>query len=288
MGRRILSTHDELLELVNKSFTGFIPLFEELARSALQRDAERRARAFERLQRRFTALLTFANLLARRRVLLQVDTGVFGFAAGEVPPWTRADFKPEEAIRDLVSREPRLAKTAEEVAELYRKEHAFALAWSAEKEITKRVQKEVARALREGKPEPSAVTAIRAIGDWTRAYANTVYRTNVVTAFEAGNQRQAEEPEVAAVAPAFRFTATLDADVRPNHAAAHGLIAGVNDPVWGRFSPPLGYNCRCSRNLVSRFELKRLGLLRQDGSVKPFYPRSFRNAHPDPGFGFRK
>ena len=121
------------------------------------------------------------------------------------------------------------------------------------------------------------------MGDFTRAYSETVYRTNLTSAFAAGRFKQVESEEVRRVTPAFEFDAIDDAAVRPNHAAADGLIAAVNDPVWSRISPPLGHNCRCGLRLVDRFELKRRGLLR-GFSVTPYFPPNFREAKPDDGF----
>ena len=86
------------------------------------------------------------------------------------------------------------------------------------------------------------------------------------------------------VTPAFRFDATRDTHTRPNHMAANGFIAAIDDPEWDRVSPPLGFRCRCAKSLVTRSQLRRLGLLREDGTVITHRPRGFGAAGPDPGF----
>jgi SPP1 gp7 family putative phage head morphogenesis protein len=122
---------------------------------------------------------------------------------------------------------------------------------------------------------------VQRLGDWSRAYADTVYRTNLTSAYTAGRFRQQEG--VSDVIGAFGFRSRRDDSTRPNHRAAEGLIAPPHDIIWERLSPPLGYNCRCSLRLVSRFELERLGLLR-DGRVMRFEPATLAQAGPDKGF----
>jgi hypothetical protein len=52
----------------------------------------------------------------------------------------------------------------------------------------------------------------------------------------------------------------MDGDVRPNHKAMHGVIASVDDQIWQKLSPPLGYMCRCSLITVDAIELRRRGI----------------------------
>ena len=122
-----------------------------------------------------------------------------------------------------------------------------------------------------------------AVRDWTRAYAGTCFRTNASTGYSNGRFEQAQDPDVKEVIPAFKFAALHDDRTRPWHEAAHGLIADTLDPIWATFRPPIGWNCRCSPNFISKFELERLGLL-ENGRVRRHVPPTFGSAHPDPGF----
>ena len=101
---------------------------------------------------------------------------------------------------------------------------------------------------------PAASKVIQQLGDFTRSYANTVYRTNLNTAYTAGRFQQAQEPGVRTVLPAMERWEIMDSAVRrgrpidgpkggtkENHAAAHGLVAATTDPIWNRVASPSGY-----------------------------------------------
>lgn len=186
-----------------------------------------------------------------------------------------------ELINNLLERVPRLAATADEVAFIYSTENAFAAVFSPSITVTENVQKAIARLARDGVSTPKSVEVLASMTDWSRAYASTVFRTNINTAYAAGRFKQVSDPTIAEVVPAFRYTAVGDVDTRPNHEAADGLIAPINDPVWDRLTPPLGYNCRCTLELVSRFEMERLGLINANGTAQRREPSNFASAGPD-------
>lgn len=194
-----------------------------------------------------------------------------------------------EAVADVIAREPRLARTVGDVARAYNERHGFALARSTRPETTTRVQKAVSAAIRSGQSSSDAVASIQAVARaagedmaaWTEAYAETVFRTSMNTAYSAGRFRQMADPSVSQVIGALRFTAVGDADTRPNHAAADGMIAGPMDSVWQALAPPLGFNCRCTLDFVTWGELDRMGLA-HDGIVRP--ARHPSGAHADSGF----
>lgn len=71
----------------------------------------------------------------------------------------------------------------------------------------------------------------------------TVYRTNMSTAFTNGIIEQAQ---ATGVSTKYAFQAIMDDRTRENHAACDGIILGVDDPFWDTHTPPLGYNCRCT------------------------------------------
>ena len=301
---------DELVVLFRRNARAFVRAAERMVRVRAQvqlghqiHDDEASLAATARVIGETGAI---ADLLGRRRLLMEAD-----FARAKVPlelrearvfaaiaarDWVFAstplvpDVSFKEAIADLVSREPRMAKSAEEVGALYSGEHAFALARSAKITITEKVQAIVARGTQVGLKLETAESFVKAAGPWTRAYAETVYRTNLSTAYTAGRFQQAADPDVAEVMGAFERRAVVDSDVRrgkggdENHLAAHGLIASTADPVWRYASPPSGYNCRCSLRLVSKFELKRKGLLQSNGRVELRPPPNFDDFAPHPNF----
>ena len=102
----------------------------------------------------------------------------------------------------------------------------------------------------------------------------------------------AKDPVIAEIVGAMEYNAMSDPETRPNHWAAHGMIASVNDPIWVKLKPPLGYNCRCQTNLVDKFTLDRMGLIKPTGEVTRGWrtgpdkatttaPARFSNARPD-------
>lgn len=240
------------------------------------------------LMGRKRAWMEFDRVIAKERCQLAPDFTLFD--AGETTP-VIPHVRFDEAIDKLLSLEPRLARSSAEVRELYAKGGSFSLfpgkGQQVRQTVIERIQAQISAALKEGQPIPQATERIRELGNFSRSYACTVYRTNIATAYAYGREKIAQEEEVRNFLPAFEFNAVGDADTRPNHKAAHGLLADANDPVWERFTPPAGYSCRCLKRLVSIFELRRRGLLRKDGSVISYYPPTFSQAHPDPGFGRR-
>ena len=309
MTAALRSPESEFTALADHSTKLFARPFTALLRAIAASDEPARRRAFARCAAAIGDTMTLADLYGRRRVLLEsdfADTRRFYaptpelamggrmpelafFAATPVVP----DVPFSEAYADILRREPRLAGTAEKVAELYRTKHAFALARSAEVTLTEAVQRLVGRAMKEGIPTPSASAQVAELGDFTTAYAGTVYRTNLATAYTAGRFQQAKDPEVARILPAMERYSVTDSALRrgrpedggENHAAAHGLVAPVGDPIWRTHAPPSGYGCRCGIRMVARSELRRRGLLRDDGTVLRFEPPGFASFSAHPNFG---
>lgn len=295
MARRVKNPIEELEELAENSTAALRRELEPLGRAIVRGDDRARARALEQLAELLGQTMALADLLGRRRLLLEADavgrspgqSRAPAIAFKETPIVPRVEFR--EVLEDLVRREPRLAESRDgvplwrQVAELYQSGHNFALARAADLALTEQVREFLRGGIEQGFPRASIQDAIARIGDFSRSYAETVYRTNLNTAFTAGRFQQVREPGVREVIGAFGFEAVLDGDVRENHRAAHGLIASPDDTVWETLSPPLGFNCRCSVRMVSRFELERRGLIEGE-VVERFEPPGFSGAFPDPGF----
>lgn len=304
----------ELDQLLSRSTDLFAEGVMRLVRSVAR--AGERAGALEYMSKLIGQSMTLADLLGRRRLLLEMDAyvrshgksreaamtaAVRGCVTGDVlfvdddapfhevlvfvetPVVPHIPF--DEAIRNIITREPRLARSGKEVADLYASRHAFAMAKSTELTVTTWVQNYIDKTLRDGASVPEASEIIAEAGDFSRAYAETVYRTNVATAYAAGRFEQANDDDVAEVIGAFELETAGDLDVRKNHKAAEGLVAPQNHHIWNTFSCPLGYNCRCSLRFVTWDELKRRGLVDDKGHAVVYYPPGFAAAHPDPGFG---
>lgn len=212
----------------------------------------------------------------------------------------------QAAIDDIVTREPRLLEIApgeeltmaEKVAKLYQEEHAFAFARKTSGVVTEKVQLTIARLIEEGTARPAAVKVLAELTGWSESYADTVYGTNLSTAYSAGRIRIGLKPAVLAAMPAWEYVTANDSDVRrgrkedgpksgpkENHKAAHGAIFAKTDPIWDRLMPPASYRCRCQIRSVTREELERRNLLTASGEVIPFIPPGFDKFQPHPNFG---
>ena len=201
----------------------------------------------------------------------------------------------EEALEDLATRAPvtirsAAQRTADSISRLYSEGRHMAFARAAEESVTKAAQDLIRRAVTEGLAENEAaarlslgIDKVRQLSQpWSESYSRLVFRTNLNTAVTAGRFRQAADPDVRQILPAFRFDAVGDTDTRDNHRAASGLIMSVDDPRWSQLAPPLGYNCRCQVVAVDAFTLEAAGMLDSNGSVR--FMAAPPQAGPDPGF----
>lgn len=293
-------SHDELHELLRRSPRLFSSAIIDLAYAIAKADPRAYDRARASLRETFAKTLSLADLVGQRRTILEAKSAskgkakplsriepiLFGvrenvYLAADQPIVPRVRF--DEAVEDLVTRQPELAIGWQEVVDLYSRKHAFALAKSTDLVVTKRVQKAIDDLLERGADVRSAREVIGSMSAWSVSYAETVFRTNLNTAYTNGRIRKAQDPAVAQVIGALEYVATLDRDVRPNHRAAHGFLASQFDPLWREWRPPLGYGCRCGTRMVDRWELESRGLLR-NGKVARVFPSTWSSASRDPGF----
>lgn len=287
----ILSAQDEFDRLSDRSTAEFTHRVEALvyerAKAFYRHAAVESAR--ESLGRLIAGTYSVAEMLGRRRVWLEVDqmrAGVMAYSAMQYAADQNLipHVSPERAVEDMVRREPRLAHGYAEVQRIYSQERAFALAKASDTVVVQKVQEYLAAALRDGTSLPSAEKVVAGLGDWARAYGETVFRTNVGTAYASGRIKESMDEDLVDFIVGLERLAVRDADCRPNHLAAHGLCASQRDPIWLRLGVPAGYNCRCMWRLLDVFEARRRNLM--DGSVmrRADVPSG---AYNDPGFDTR-
>jgi SPP1 gp7 family putative phage head morphogenesis protein len=294
------SAIDVKMDLLYSSPAAFVEAFNDLGGAIIKVDDMAIQKKTFALGRLLGQTMMLADALGRKRLLMEFDAksrrkqpsrfmsdltlSNFG-AYGKVAPVAFT-----EAYEDLLEREPRLVKSREEIARAYSGDNGFAilklpmrLAEQARFKLTQRIQRAIADLAAAGESTPTAAKKIAEIGNFSRSYAETVFRTNLATAFTAGRMRQMQDPEIMEVTPAFEFETVGDVDVRPNHRATKGLIARVDSPAWDQYAPPLGFNCRCDLRVVDRYELKDKGLLDQIRKA-PHYPPTINAGGADAGF----
>lgn len=289
---RPISAQEELERFLDRSAAVFATAFGNL----IERSGEAYVSAFHETSTLLRDTLVLADLHGRRRALMEADyhrrrmpKAMKGGAAEEESTPIVPGVPFLEAVDDLLKREPRLAKNYEEVQRMYSKERVFAMTYSASEKLMARVKDAVTNLIAKGETPGMTENEILEIAreeahDWTRSYAATVYRTNANTAYTNGRFEQARDKDILDVTPAFELVGIVDERERPNHAAARGLIAATGDPIWRRYRPPLGFQCRHGVRLVSRYELERRGLLDRAGNVISYHPPRFSFASPDRGF----
>lgn len=86
--------------------------------------------------------------------------------------------------------------------------------------------------------------------EWGESVSNpdwrieTIYRTNVQTAFQAGRHSQHSRPITKKLRPYWKFYAKADNRITECCAALNGKILPADSPFWNTHYPPLHYNCR--------------------------------------------
>ena len=280
---RLLDELQELEEVYQHVGQDVTDSLEDMFRAHARQDEALRLRALNKYTRAVRWLQAYADLLGRRRVMLlakktqkttpeaEISRSPFGerlevekFAAGEiefepsVPGVPRVPFT--QALDDLIDRFPvgiaaDLKNKGAEVAQVYSRQQAFALAEISDAYVTRRVQNIIGDVLEKGLSRERAIEkVVEEAPHASHAYARTVTRTNISTAYSAGTFQQASDPVIRPLFPAFEYQSRRDKNTRQgnaalgeeNHLALDGLIAAVDWVGWGKWAPPNGYNCRCA------------------------------------------
>lgn len=191
----------------------------------------------------------------------------------------RFDLPPAEAIRFFQAKGLRSSFAWQDV---WASEHesAFTVAKMADVDLLADVQAAVGRALEEGLTvqqfRAQLEPVLQKAGWWgvqeqvdpitgksrlvqlgSPRRLETIFRTNVQTAYAAGEWSQIKE--AADVAPYLMYDAVDDNRTRPAHKAWDGLVLPIDDAWWQTHRPPNGWNCRCSVIQLGDRQLERLG-----------------------------
>jgi len=110
-----------------------------------------------------------------------------------------------------------------------------------------------------------------------------VFQTNVQQAYNDGRRESMEDPEVASAFPFWKYLTVGNGtagykNVRPDHAALHGLVFRADDPFWNSHYPPWSYNCRCTVIALTPGQAKAEGALSSQAQVRK------KGGRPDPNF----
>lgn len=298
----------ELLDLVRKQGQPVVAAISELLEAvALEQGPAAVEEATENLARRLAELMGLANILARRRVELAAERLEARAAAapiGEEPAGLLPRVTWFDAVTQIADRYPAVVppqvhamgsvEVQRWIGALYESQ-ALTLARTSQSVVVKHVQDVLKRAQTDPRPKREILRSIIEAGrgrgdDFSRAYAETVFRNNLTTAYSAGIHEQMEREPVRRVIGALQFVAAMDSDTTPICRAANGTLAPAEHAIWEERTPPLHHNCRSGIHFVTRTDLKRMGRLTEDGTVREIIPNfpPPPDAVPQDGFGGRR
>lgn len=197
-------------------------------------------------------------------------------------PKTGFDFKspPQDAIRYL---EQKFPKASWAYTDLLDNAHdrAFVVAKMVDVDLATTVQRSIIDAMQEGKGYKAwakDIDKVLAKSGWYDGQINvdaqgnakkvttggqhrleTIYRTNVAAAYEAGRQQVIFNDRDDDPFGYVMYSAIMDNRTRPTHKALHGKVMEKSEPAWSSISPPNGYNCRCTIVELTQGQIDRYG-----------------------------
>ncbi|SOC46645.1 SPP1 gp7 family putative phage head morphogenesis protein [Rhizobium subbaraonis] len=187
---------------------------------------------------------------------------------------------PADAIAAYEARRGTLTETFS-WQDLFEQEHAtqVTVAKSAGFDILKDIDAAMMRALAEGRTleqfSRQLVPVLQEKGWWGRKLVmdpqtgemvmatlgtprrlQIIFDTNMRVSYAAGHWAGFERNK--ASRPFLRYVCILDDRTRPAHRARHNLVLPVDHPYWDKWAPPCGWNCRCTLQSLSRYEVDQL------------------------------
>lgn len=98
-------------------------------------------------------------------------------------------------------------------------------------------------------------------------YLETVFRTNVLSAYGAARHRALSHPDVVEARPYRQIRTAGDGRVREEHQQLDGLVFESDGPL-ADLHPPFGFQCRCSIVSLAEWDGEVVEQL-PDGAVSP-------------------
>lgn len=144
------------------------------------------------------------------------------------------------------------------------KDYAFFISGTESVPLIEAAQQAVAKSIEDGltfqqfealMQEAYQKLGVTPLSPW---HLETVFRTNILSAYQVGRYQQLTDPAVKKALPYWQYRGIMDSRIRPAHAAMNLFIAPVDDPIWKTWYPPNGYNCRCTVTALGGAEAQQL------------------------------
>lgn len=141
---------------------------------------------------------------------------------------------------------------------------AFTVSGVAELDVLSTVYDSLERAIRDGTPLEDFRSQVAGLltSEWggeNPSRIETIFRTNVQSAYSAGRYIQNNRPEVRATHPYSKFSAILDGHETDICHDLDGTVLPSDDPFWASHQPPLHFNCRSDVTAISEADAAELG-----------------------------
>lgn len=98
---------------------------------------------------------------------------------------------------------------------------------------------------------------VSVIQSLSQARLETVYRTNVNNVYNQSTRYNAVTSDVT---PYLMYDAVGDERTRPEHMKLDGVIKRADTKFWDKYTPPLGFNCRCGVIPLSKEDAESRGI----------------------------
>lgn len=233
-----------------------------------------------------------------------MPSGALGPRTGPAPP--SPEFEPviefpflDKAIESLKEKRIVTRETFDAMTDHFRQE-AFTVARVQTESTIETIQRALTETFEAGETKAKFGKRLQeAMGESPlgRGHLETVYRTNVQTAFAEGQESIRANPLLADAFPYARYDAIRDGRVRDDHLSLETLgLDGTNvyradDPMWDLFTPPWAFNCRCSKTFLTIRQAARLGVREAvdwkesgDPPVDPEWRLPMIDFRPEPRF----
>ncbi len=185
------------------------------------------------------------------------------------PPEISVDVTPdpdeyEAAIASFRKRVP-MPDYAWDALEEEARQYAFKVSGVTQAEMVSEVYEAIDKAIAEGTTlkdftEQIGATLTEAWGHEDAFRVETIFRTNVQTAYSAGRTEMYSRPAVKEAAPFLRYDDIDDDRECDTCGDWHGTILAQDDPAWEDHTPPLHFNCRCQLTPLSQDEADEEGV----------------------------
>jgi SPP1 gp7 family putative phage head morphogenesis protein len=165
-----------------------------------------------------------------------------------------------EAIDAFRRRVPMTKDQWDELDDAQR-EQAFTVAGVAQADLVSQVYEAIDSAIENGDDidDFKARVSDMLAGQWggdSPSRVETIFRTNLSSAYNAGRHAVFSAPAVKEARPYFRYEAIDDAELEECDICAPclGVVLPQDDPWWSEHMPPQHFNCRCSFSAISAEE----------------------------------